>query len=62
MEKEYLKVAAMMYGIDDYNQLPEDLYSELVMVDALCRRNNGRLRSKQMIASVVARYKIHLIS
>ena len=62
MEKEYLIMAAKMYGIEDYNQLPDDLYSELVMVDSLCRATNGSLRSRQVIASIVARYKIHLVS
>lgn len=57
MEKEYLTVAAQMYGVESPNELPKRLYRELEIADFLCRRVNGTLRSRQVIAAIISKYK-----
>lgn len=56
MDKEYLIIASQMYGVNTPKKLPKNLYNELIKIDSLCRKNNGILTSRQIIAIIVAKY------
>lgn len=50
----YLHKAMHMIGL---RTLPENLISRLKTVDELCQRGGGRLKSRQVIAAIVADMK-----
>jgi hypothetical protein len=59
MTTDFLVMAAHMLGGDDFRvfNLHKDLRLELVNIDALCRKQNGVLRSRQVIATAIVNWQ-----
>ena len=54
--KEVFKIAARMLELSDVNEIELGLQMKLMEVENLCRKADGGLISKQVIAMIISNY------